>query len=320
MITLSIDPEFKTLIPKLTDSEYGHLEKSIRMEGCRQPIIHWHGVIVDGHNRYEICRRLGIDYQTQEKSFESREEVISWICLNQLSRRNITDETRRYLIGKRYEAEKIICSQRNAHGINQYSKLRLEGLSKHDFDHASPRTGVVRRTSQLIGSEYNLGHTTVEHYGQYSRMVDEIGRKEPSIVPRLLSGELHLSFDNTLRLSQMNRPNVEMLKKQAAYPDSFSSGSTDESTRLLYGKNSKTPKLNPGQITLHTNVKTKPTFDPDAEINGLTMTIPAWMNSITRVKENTALDQVSVGAKEKLVNALKELQCAVVNILQKVGA
>ena len=38
MITLSIDPEFKTLIPKLTDSEYGHLEKSIRMEGCRQPV------------------------------------------------------------------------------------------------------------------------------------------------------------------------------------------------------------------------------------------------------------------------------------------
>jgi hypothetical protein len=320
MITLSIDPEFKTLIPKLTDSEYGHLEKSIRMEGCRQPIIHWHGVIVDGHNRYEICRRLGIDYQTEEKSFESREEVISWICLNQLSRRNITDETRRYLIGKRYEAEKIICSQRNAHGINQYSKLRLEGLSKKGFDYASSRTGVVRRTSQLIGSEYNLGHTTVEHYGQYSRMVDEIGRKEPSIVPRLLSGELHLSFDKTLRLSQMNRPNVEMLKQQAAYPDSFSSGSTDESTNLLYGKNKKAPKLNPGQITLHTSVKTKPTFDPDAEINGLTMTIPAWMNSITRVKESTALDQVSVGAREKLVNALKELQCVVVNILQKVGA
>ena len=58
MTILSIDPEFKTLIPKLTDSEYGHLEKSIRMEGCRQPIIHWHGVIVDGHNRYEICKRL----------------------------------------------------------------------------------------------------------------------------------------------------------------------------------------------------------------------------------------------------------------------
>ena len=320
MTTLSIDPEFKMLIPKLTDSEYGHLEKSIRMEGCRQPIIHWRGVIVDGHNRYEICRRLGIDYQTEEKSFESREEVISWICLNQLSRRNITDETRRYLIGKRYEAEKIICSQRNAHGINQYSKLRLEGLSKKGFDYASSRTGDVRRTSQLIGSEYNLGHTTVEHYGQYSRMVDEIGRKEPSIVPRLLSGELHLSFDKTLRLSQMNRPNVEMLKQQAAYPDSFFSGSTDESTNLLYGKNKKAPKLNPGQITLHTSVKTKPTFDPDAEINGLTMTIPAWMNSITRVKESTALDQVSVGAREKLVNALKELQCVVVNILQKVGA
>ena len=316
---LSIDPEFKTLIPKLTDSEYSLLEKSLRMEGCRQPIIHWHGIIVDGHNRYEICRRLEIEYQTEEKTFGSREEAISWICLNQLSRRNITDETRRYLIGKRYEAEKVICSQRNARGINQYSKLRQEKQSKGKSDHVYSGDGVVRRTSQLIGREYNLGHSAVEHYGEYSRIVDEIGRKDPSIVPRLLSGELHLSFNNTLRLSQMSKPDVEKLKQTHASYIALPASPSNGLAKPLNSNNPTSPKILSGHTILQTGVKMRPSYDPDAEINGLTMTIPAWMNSITRVKENTVLDQVSVEAREKLVNALKELQCVVEKILQKVG-
>ena len=57
MTELRIDEEFRTIIPPLSAAEYSNLEQSLRLEGCRDAITVWDGVIVDGHNRYEICTR-----------------------------------------------------------------------------------------------------------------------------------------------------------------------------------------------------------------------------------------------------------------------
>ena len=59
---LTIDREFRDLIRPLMKDEYRYLESNIVADGCRDPIIVWKGVIVDGHNRYEICTRLGIPF------------------------------------------------------------------------------------------------------------------------------------------------------------------------------------------------------------------------------------------------------------------
>lgn len=119
---LTIDREFRDLIRPLMKDEYRYLESTLISEGCQEPITVWKGIIVDGHNRYEICTRLGIPFDTRERHFDNREEAIIWICARQLGRRNISDETRRYLIGKRYEAEKVIAAKRNYNGWNQYRK------------------------------------------------------------------------------------------------------------------------------------------------------------------------------------------------------
>ena len=49
---LQIDPHFKNLIRPLQRKEYLQLEQNILADGCRDPLIVWNGVIVDGHNRY----------------------------------------------------------------------------------------------------------------------------------------------------------------------------------------------------------------------------------------------------------------------------
>ena len=89
---LKIDPEFKDLIRPLRRKEYLQLEENILDEGCRDPIIIWNDYIIDGHNRYSICTKYSIPFNTVSKDFSSREEVIVWICKNQLGRRNITEE------------------------------------------------------------------------------------------------------------------------------------------------------------------------------------------------------------------------------------
>ena len=61
---LRIDTEFASLIPPLTADEFSRLEQSILAEGCREAIITWHNIIVDGHNRYRFCMTHHIPYQT----------------------------------------------------------------------------------------------------------------------------------------------------------------------------------------------------------------------------------------------------------------
>jgi len=88
---LRIDQEFKFLIPEVTIEEYDMLALSIKREGCRDAIAVWNGVIVDGHNRYQICDLHNIPFQTVEKQFADRDEAKKWIILNQLGRRNLSD-------------------------------------------------------------------------------------------------------------------------------------------------------------------------------------------------------------------------------------
>jgi len=90
-----IDPEFRGLIPPLEAEERAQLEQNIlTARKCHDAIITWEHIIIDGHNRYEICVNHGIEFEIQEMDFPSREAVKVWILENQLARRNLTDAMR----------------------------------------------------------------------------------------------------------------------------------------------------------------------------------------------------------------------------------
>jgi 16S rRNA G966 N2-methylase RsmD len=89
MYSVFIDDEMRDLIPALLPEEYELLRSSIIAEGCRDAILVWNGMIVDGHNRYRICTECGIEYETKEMAFDNRQDAILWILRNQLGRRNI---------------------------------------------------------------------------------------------------------------------------------------------------------------------------------------------------------------------------------------
>jgi ParB-like nuclease domain len=103
---LKIDQEFKDLIPRISEKHLEELERSIKAEGCRDPLLIWEGIIIDGHNRYEICRRNAIPYKVIEHPFETRDAAKMWIVTNQLARRNLTPQQASYLRGVRFLLEK----------------------------------------------------------------------------------------------------------------------------------------------------------------------------------------------------------------------
>lgn len=102
---LKIDPELKDLLPPLTDNEYEQLEKNIIENGFDKnfPIMEWHGFIVDGHNRYSICRKHNIEYVVGTLAYETKEEVEKWMLDIQLGRRNLSP-IQRIAIAEKYRS------------------------------------------------------------------------------------------------------------------------------------------------------------------------------------------------------------------------
>jgi hypothetical protein len=84
-----IDPEFKALIPPLAPEELAQLEANILADGCRDPLVTWQGILIDGHNRFAICSKHGLTFETVEMEFVDRSHAKEWIIRNQFGRRNL---------------------------------------------------------------------------------------------------------------------------------------------------------------------------------------------------------------------------------------
>lgn len=86
-----IDPKLNGILPKLSETDYKALEQSLLAEGFKgAPIMVWGDVIVDGHNRYEICKKHNIPYEVKSVEFASKEDAIIWMVRQQLGRRSLT--------------------------------------------------------------------------------------------------------------------------------------------------------------------------------------------------------------------------------------
>lgn len=171
---LTIDPEFENLLPALTPEESAALEESLEREGCRDALIAWNDTLVDGHNRYKICNRRGFAYNVRQMEFDSREDVIIWICANQNARRNITPEQKAYLLGKRYEAER-----------KKRSGRPEKCAQSEPISEAQPT-----RTADRLAEELGVGHATIRRAADYARAVDALAADSPTIKRKILSGEV----------------------------------------------------------------------------------------------------------------------------------
>ena len=89
-MTPTIDKEFASLIPPLTPDEYSQLEKNLLAEGCRDRLVVWGDILIDGHNRLQICTKHKIPYDVVSLKFADRDEAMKYIILNQFGRRNLS--------------------------------------------------------------------------------------------------------------------------------------------------------------------------------------------------------------------------------------
>jgi hypothetical protein len=111
LMDVVVNEELKAYIDPLTSQEYEALERSLLTEGCRDALVLWGTLLVDGHNRYEICRKHGLPFQTvQNTRFQSMEDVHLWMIDQHLGRRSVSDFQRGVLALRKRE----IVAQRQA--------------------------------------------------------------------------------------------------------------------------------------------------------------------------------------------------------------
>lgn len=104
IMTITINEDLRAYIDPLTSDEYAALERSLLAEGCRDALVLWGELLIDGHNRYGICQKHGIAFNTiQNETFTSMDDVHLWMIDNHLGRRSVSDFQRGVLALRKKE-------------------------------------------------------------------------------------------------------------------------------------------------------------------------------------------------------------------------
>ncbi len=183
---VKIDDEFKALIPFLADDEYTQLEKNVINEGCRDALVIWDGILLDGHNRLKICEEHDIDYKVINIKLNNRNDAKIWIIENQFGRRNLTPYQRAELALEiePFIAEKAKEKQKEAGGavhqksdkavINTKKEIAKKAGVSHDTIHKAKI--ISKKASEEVKEKLRKGETSIN--AEYQKIRKEIKRVE----------------------------------------------------------------------------------------------------------------------------------------------
>ena len=214
---LKINPDFENLIPPLSEDEFNGLEKSILEEGVREPIVTWRGYIVDGHNRYKIATKYGLDFDTVEYDFADEAAVKLWMIRNQLSRRNLEKSQIAMLA---VLEDDLVEPLRKAAHEREYS-----GKANPD---ATPHQGRNPQTNDVIARSIGVGSRIVADAMKVRKSGDE------QLVADVLSGKISVNKAAEQVKRAERQTAIDEAKAQprsASYVDIFN---TDKKYRVIY--------------------------------------------------------------------------------------
>jgi hypothetical protein len=192
---IKILEELKNLIFPLADEEHSQLEQNILKEGCRDPLVVWQNegsyILVDGHNRYGICKKHSLDFKVTQVHFENLEGAKDWMINNQLGRRNVTSEQASWLRGIQYDREK---QRKGGHE----KVLKSQNLPKGQNDL------LVENTYEKLSKEHNVSPKTIQRDAQFAKGLEKIGVVNPGLKQEILKGKTKVSKADVQALSRIS--------------------------------------------------------------------------------------------------------------------
>jgi len=209
---LHIDPEFKSLIPPLTDEEHSELEQKILNEGFDGKkygsLITWNGILVDGHNRYEICKYHNIDFVVDEKEFENREQVKEWIIRNQFGRRNLTPFQRAELA---LQLKPLIQARAKENQKDHGGTAPGKSLHQNTDKVLTPKVDTYKEVAKIAG----VSHDTVHKVDVIKKEAsDEIKQKVASGEMSIRQGYMKTRNKEVAAAKEPSKPEAKEAEKE----------------------------------------------------------------------------------------------------------
>jgi hypothetical protein len=306
MDRLIIDPEFRDKIPPLTEDEFTLLEENILSDGAVfSPLIVWDSTILDGHNRYEIIQKHPeLTYAVHKLSFANRYEALSWICKNQLGRRNLTPQQKKYLIGQRYEAEKM-ANGGDRKSDQAKSVVQIEPL-------ISPHV-----TRAHIANDTNTSESYVMRAGWYAQGVDAAEEALPGIKQEILTGAIkpkETAVAAVAKADPEERPQLAAALKKPR-------GSTKQEPEKSQPVYHKSAPASPRRSTLKQireisaeMERPKPPATDDSMLNSIELEIQSFIELCDHIFQEYPGLLADSSHKADLIRAMQKLKQYILNI------
>lgn len=182
-----VKEELKAYIDPLTPDEHDALERSILAEGCRDALVLWGDVLVDGHNRFGICQKHGLPFQTvQNTRFQSMDDVHLWMIEQHLGRRSVSDFQRGVLALRKRD---ILAERRRIEQAQLQKESNGEiADASPDSDEDSPPWAAAPKVSRAdMAREARLSSSQVT-------MIERIHKQAaPELVEAVKTGVISIS-------------------------------------------------------------------------------------------------------------------------------
>lgn len=198
---IRIDEGLKAYIDPLTPDEHEALERSILAEGCRDALVLWGDLLIDGHNRYGICLKHGLPFNTvQATQFKNMDDVHLWMIDQHLGRRSVSDFQRGVLALRKRE----IIAARRAEAAAAVQAAKAEAAEAANGEQApwegdtdpvvaKALASVAKVPDEALDTREALARAARLSAGQV-KMIETIQEKAaPEVVAAVKAGELSLN-------------------------------------------------------------------------------------------------------------------------------
>jgi hypothetical protein len=188
---IQINDTLRAYIDPLTEAEYTALERSILAEGCRDALVLWNDVLVDGHNRYAICQQHGIPFKvTQNTSFRSMEDVMLWMIDNHLGRRSVTDFQRGVLALRRKDILEARAAEQAVRAAAEDAKIAPPQPAEEAAE--APAPAKVRTSREDVARAARLSTATISQIEKIQKSAT------PELVEAVRAGTISINAAATV--------------------------------------------------------------------------------------------------------------------------
>jgi len=158
-MSLSLNPEYDKLLPRMSSEEFAELKTSIETEGQHYPIIVNEDLqVLDGHHRFRACNELGIEPDFEVKRFEDKLLEKKFVIEANLRRRHLNNFQLVELAVPLLEIEKSLAKKRQSQGGKNGRKMQLGIVS----DDAAPEPEFKAKATEIVAKKAGVSTRTFE--------------------------------------------------------------------------------------------------------------------------------------------------------------